>query len=95
MKDIDAQLMMEALGDRPEQGPVAQVGQGLDEIVQNIENFFNGGQVDIPGTGTWSELSDDPGINLSGELKVIMTGIVKGAQVKPPFKPEPVVDKNI
>jgi hypothetical protein len=71
-----------------EQGPVADVGRGLDEIVQNIKNFFNNGQVDIPNTGNWVELTDDPGINLAGELEVIMIGIVKGAHVEPPFEPD-------
>ena len=95
MKDIDAQLILEAWDNRDEQGPVAQVGRGLDEIVQNIKNFFNNGQVDIPNTGNWVELTDDPDINLAGELEVIMIGIVKGAHVEPPFKPDkPVPDHS-
>ena len=97
MKDIDAQRILEAYSpadrdkarvawshrDRDEQGPVAQVGQGLDEIVQNIELYFQGGAVD--GAGSFAELNDDPDINLAGELKEIMIAIVKGKPVRPPY----------
>ena len=83
MRDIDAQLIMEAFHDRDEKGPVAQVGQGLDEIVQNIELYFQGGAVD--GAGSFAELNDDPDIYLAGELKEIMIGIVKGKPVRPPY----------
>ena len=111
MNDIDAQQILEAytatvkeepgnsLDDWNDKMNANDEPQGaIDKLVQNIETYFNGGQVlgqdgEQIG-GTWSELSDDSRINLKDELAKVMIGIVKGAPVNPPYKTHPSI-KNI